>query len=585
MSDWKEKLKQMKDRFTQPSSKKAEDKQTVPVASETRTSDDKISMQVPDDELFLATMNQEGVKPIPEFIAMIPEQGAVKRVVLKRIDSSTMPPAKNSIKHYMPVSRPKQERSKSVPARKAVSLILPPEIPVGKTRVTIGIDFGTSSTKVCARLELGGDDVPVYRIDISDNAEVFEGLNPSLMSIDKEAIYFGDHAQKGITIPHIKVCLACAEQQFSAQECLWAEACPINTCGSGLTAADLATLYLSWVMNESRKRLPDTLKKAGVFVFNVGVPLKQLDDSPLRAVLEQITYFAWRLSEGITQGLSIAQAKAWLDILKQQSGNMPPPEDRMIQICPETSAAIVSFVNSNQALPGLYCLCDIGAWTSDISVFRLTDVEKHETGVDRLCFYASGVTRRACEEIDTRIVNCLAELWGLNSIKDFLDGDILSEIRSIREHQKPSATFSISTESGLQKDLNVPPIAPDYARNVVAQAVGRYFLRIIKQAYREKEPVPDRWLDVSLIMTGGGSQDGIFEKIFSEACGCRFNKILLNVNAIKNAPKEQHFRFAVAAGLSYPLATWPEQLLPSEIEAWLPQAAKRIADRDEQYPK
>lgn len=585
MSDWKEKLKQMKDRFTQPSGKKAEDKHTVPVTSETRTSDDKISTQVPDDELFLATMNQEGVKPIPEFIAMIPEPGAVKKVILKRIDSSATKPVKHTIKHSVPISRTRQERSKSVPARKAVSLMLPPEIPGGKNRVTIGIDFGTSTTKVCARQELGGDDVPVYRLDISDNSDAFEGLNPSLMSIDKEALYFGDHAQKGITIPHIKVCLACAERQFSAKECLWAEACPISTSGSGLTAADLATLYLSWVMNESHKRLPDTLKKAGGFVFNVGVPLKQLDDSPLRAVFEQITYFAWRLSEGVTQGLSIAQAKAWLDILKQEKANMPPLEDRMIQICPETSAAIVSFVNSNQALPGLYCLCDIGAWTSDISVFRLTDVEKHETGVDRLCFYASGVTRRACEEIDTRIVNCLAELWGLDSIKDFLDGDILSEIRSIREHQKPSATFSISTESGLQKELSMPTIAPDYARNVVAQAVGRYFLNIIVQAYREKEKIPDNWRDVSLIMTGGGSRDGIFEKIFSDNYGGRFNKIHLNVNAIKNAPKEKHFRFAVAAGLSYPLPTWPEQLLPSEIEAWLPKAAKRIPDRDEQYPK
>jgi len=257
----------------------------------------------------------------------------------------------------------------------------------------------------------------------------------------------------------------------------------------------------------------------------------------------------------------------------------------MFQLCPETSAAIVSFVNSTKALPGLYCLCDIGAWTSDISVFRLTDVAKRETSVDRLSFYASGVTRRACEEIDARIVNCLTDLWGLGSINDFLDADIIKEIRLVREHRKASATFTVSTENGMQREREVPPIARDYARNAVAEAIGRDFVKVIKQAYQEKERIPDNWRNVSLVMTGGGSQDEIFEKVFSENCGCHFSKVLLNMDTINNASKKQHFRFAVAAGLSHPLAIWPEQLLPSEVSVWRPKDAKKIADRDEQYAK
>ncbi len=576
MSDWKEKLMQLKKYLIQQPEKKREDNHITPAAAVDR----KVSSPILDEKLFLEAMKQEGVDPIPEFIAMEPEHRAKKRVVLKLKDL----PAGPEVRRYMTGPQRKQEWERSSPAQKSTSTVLPPEIPMGKNRITIGIDFGTSTTKVCARTELGGNDVPVYRIDISDDATAWEGFTPSLVSIDKGSLYFADHVQQGTAIPHLKVCLACEKRQFDRKECLWADACPISTSGSGLAALDLATLYLSWAMNKSRKRLPDALKKAGGFVFNVGVPLKQLDDSPLKAVYERISYFAWRLSEGVKQGLSIAQAKVWLDILNQQYGTMPPPEDRMIQICPETSAAIVSFVNSSSALPGLYCLCDIGAWTSDISVFRLTDIAKPETGVDRLSFYASGVTRSACEEIDTRIVHCLTELWG-SGIKDFLSTDILSEIRCVREHQEPSATFSVSTESGLQRERNVPPFVLDYARNVVAEAVGRYFVKITKQAYQEKERVPDRWREVSLVMTGGGSRDIIFEKVFSENCGCHFKKVILNVDVILNAPKEQHFRFAVAAGLSHPLATWPEQLLPSEVSSWQPHAVKQIADRDEQYPK
>lgn len=583
MSDWKDALKQIKDNLTQQPEKKTASKPSTAAASVKQPSDAKTSTPLNDGELFIETMSLDGVKPIPEFIAMKPEYGTVKKIALKLKDLTASQSEHRGSKHYLPRLQTKNIRSDSAPARKTVSSDLPSEITGGKNRVTIGIDFGTSTTKVCARLELGENDVPIYLLDISDNSDTLEGLTPSLVSMREGLLYFGDHAHKGITIPHVKVCLACEEKRFSTKECLWAEACPISAFGAGLSASDLATLYLSWVMKESRKRLPDPLKKADSFVFNIGIPLKQLDDSHLKAVFDQITYFAWRLSNGVTQGLNIAQAKVWLDILKKQSAIIPPPEDRMIQLCPETSAAIVSFVNSTKALPGLYCLCDIGAWTSDISVFRLTDVAKDETGVDRLSFYASGVTRKACEEIDLRIVNCLTDLWGLDSIKDFIDDDIMREIRSVREGQHASATFTVSTENG-QRELALPPIARDYASNVVAEAVGRYFVKIIKHAY-QKEREADKWRNVSLVMTGGGSRDNIFEEIFSENCGCQFNKVLLNMYTINNVSKEQHFRFAVAAGLSHPLAIWPEQLLPSEVSAWRPQDPKRIADRDEQYAK
>lgn len=585
MSDWKDKLKQVKENLTKQPEKKTAGKPSNPVASVKLPSDGMTAMPIPDEKLFLKTMELDGVKPIPEFIAMKPEYGTAKRVVLKLKDLTASQSVHRGSKHYQPGLQTKNIKSDSATAWKAVSSELPSEIAGGKNRVTIGIDFGTSTTKVCARLELGENDVPIYRLDISDNSDKLGGLTPSLVSMHEGVLYFGDHAHKGITIPHVKVCLACEEKRFSTKECLWADACPISTSESGLSASDLATLYLSWVMKESRKRLPEPLKKADSFVFNIGIPLKQLDDSPLKAVFDQITYFAWRLSNGVMQGLSIAQAKVWLGILKKQGTTIPPPEDRMIQLCPETSAAIVSFVNSAKALPGLYCLCDIGAWTSDISVFRLTDVAKHETGVDRLSFYASGVTRKACEEIDLRIVNCLADLWGLDSINDFLDDDITREIRSVREGQQVSAIFTVFTENGLQRERGLPPIARDYARNVVAEAVGRYFVKIIKQAYQEKERNPDNWRDVSLLMTGGGSRDDIFEEVFSENCGFQFSKVLLSMDTIQNADKKQHFRFAVAAGLSHPLAIWPEQLLPSEVSAWRPQAPKKIADRDEQYAK
>ena len=77
-------------------------------------------------------------------------------------------------------------------------------------------------------------------------------------------------------------------------------------------------------------------------------------------------------TRGVHQGMPIPTIKDWV---LQADRKPPPPVNRSpVQLCPETTAATISHANSPRPQTGLYGLVDVGAWTTDIQFFRLTDV-------------------------------------------------------------------------------------------------------------------------------------------------------------------------------------------------------------------
>jgi len=241
--------------------------------------------------------------------------------------------------------------SSTKPSRKERTL-LPNEPLRDGDRITVGLDFGTSFTKICFRKELGGDDVPIYPL-------VFETLEsplyPSTVLIRGGRVYFGelafDDTSEGQIYPHVKVCLECKVSNMSsncvsAERCLYAE--------DGPTPAELMTLYLAWIMKQARQHVPSSLKKNKTsFVFNVGVPVKHLDEGEggtLAFHYGKIVYDAWCLSDGLAQGIQMPVCQEWIHQLK---GISPPePANSPVQLATETSAAIVSYINSPDSKSG-----------------------------------------------------------------------------------------------------------------------------------------------------------------------------------------------------------------------------------------
>lgn len=469
-----------------------------------------------------------------------------------------------------------------------------PKLPrSGKERVTVGLDFGTSFTKVCLRKELGGDDVPIYPVTLEKDTynKSASPLCPSLIAIKDKKIYFGqeayDQALKGARrIEHIKACIDCNFVDSSI-DCVFSVMCPYLD--GTLSPIKLAALYIGWIMKESRGQASKILKgNQFSFIYNVGVPIKHLDwgkDGQLYQTYRRIFYNAWRISEGIGQGMDLQLALSWLEEITQEA--IPSLEDSFVQAAPESSAAIVSYVNSAESQTGLYSIVDIGAWTMDVSFFRLTDIGIYETGVPRLSFYAADVWKKATNAIDEKIVRALMEYGDIKSIKDFSEKEnILFFIRSRRENNAlNSAEVEFRIENDNLERLEIPSCIVDYVKLIHSEGVRRCFTHTFKEA-RNKEKTPDIWHNFTLFLTGGGSYETLFgEKILKkyEIFSPRVRSDILTFTALEdNKNPEFQKRLAVAAGLSYPLGMWPEQLHPSQIPDIEKPRMARIQEADDE---
>ena len=217
-------------------------------------------------------------------------------------------------------SPPAGPASKGIPSNELPSP--PPKGDTGVPAVNIGLDFGTSTTKVCARLALGGDEHPIYVLRIGGGAEA---LCPSLVLVDRiGSLYFGSEAEKRAfedgtrVFPHLKTCLACeahdADKRLSDCLSYQKEGRCQGLFPGDVRASDLITCFLAWAMREARKSLPADLRASSAirFTYNLGVPVEQLDrDSSLRDTYRMIAFRAWLLSEGMRQGIRLETAMEW----------------------------------------------------------------------------------------------------------------------------------------------------------------------------------------------------------------------------------------------------------------------------------
>lgn len=469
---------------------------------------------------------------------------------------------------------------------------LPREPKLTGERITVGLDWGTSFTKVCIRKELGGDDIPIYPIEFESGSlpQTNSLLCPSFALTKDEKIYFGNMAlsliSKGRGYQHLKVCLACKSEN-SRPSCVSSEICPFE---DTVLVSHLTTAYLAWVMKEARQRAPGTDRKRELsFIYNVGVPVKHLDDgegSRLLKIYRKIAFNAWRISEGMSQGIRLSTISSWLDQLDDDDKEIPAATNSPVLLAPEASAAILSYLNSTDSTPGLYCILDIGAWTADISFFRLTDIAMLETGVQRIAYYAADVWRNATNDIDDKLIRCLMELGGIKSIIAFEGGDPISFVRMMREKGSLcGAAIDFTTESQNHDHISIPSYVVDYAKGVVSEAMRRNFSKTLKRA-REVEPSIDKWKNFTMFVTGGGSNEVLFPEKIRERCIALDpdirNDIISFPTMQRNADATVFSRLAVAAGLSYPLPVWPEQLLWTKITKGTPKKERYIPPVDDE---
>jgi hypothetical protein len=514
-------------------------------------------------------------------------------------------------------TQPKPELTQHAAATRAV--MSPVGVGKGKrgdakkraTDINIGIDFGTSTTKVCLRENVGLDeDAKLYRVELDPGRGL---LCPSLMVLGDGHAYFGGEAQARLGLssclpfPHLKVCLACeADGGRPLSDCR-------ATCdGAGICrgvfappgevhATELAACFIAWVMATARERVPQELGDPAhcSFTYNVGVPVGQLEGAP--AVKERylrVVRAAERISGRVRQRMRFEDA-----VTLAREALAAPLDDRLerdtIQLCAEAGAAMVPYFVCPDTAEGLYALVDIGAWTTDISIFRLTDLIGGDHAGDRTVeYYAACSYRGALNKVDeevTAAINRASEAESTRGLRHSPSAVSVEQIRLCRE----AADYTGLERLGSRDARSLRALF-DVSRRSLAGEILAAFKSVLKYA-REKAPYQSHWMEmqhptpgrphtyasnerrgkIKVYVAGGGAAEGIVWSRIEEHDFARRPQLLQPLGLTPRLAPDVEIRFVVAEGLAFPKALWPTSFGPNAVPPFARPRRRPFLELDE----
>jgi hypothetical protein len=228
----------------------------------------------------------------------------------------------------------------------------PAPVPLRETAINLGVDFGTSFTKVCFR-DSGAEQSGVVRLGVGG-----EAIIPSVVGVASDGRLWMKHrALSGAPlteIPFLKMRLA--GMRIDGDNPAIAR---LNL-GSDSAGRALSAWFLASVLQESRVHLEKAEEarfrnRRIIWTANVGVPVEHCD-SPFLAVFEEVLAVAWRW---VDEERIPATVTDCLASYEQDRGSADPAITDF-HVVPEIAAAVQSFVISRSAVPGFYIYFDVG---------------------------------------------------------------------------------------------------------------------------------------------------------------------------------------------------------------------------------
>jgi len=304
-----------------------------------------------------------------------------------------------------------------------------------RRRITLGLDFGTSTSKCCFREE--GDGKPFVFADFAGPGGA--GSSPlfdTAVAVRNRKLLFGPDATRAAeVIRSFKMCLPCqarreagTPQTGKCPRCSEILPGTFEIAGTTVSAEDLCTLHLSVMLSEVLPRIPAAVgadaSRLRVHV-NAAAPLDQLREfGSVGPYFERVVYYAFRLAESGSPRRSW-QVKDAIDALKTIHREPKPPESESpTALFPETHAAMTGFMLLPESEKGLYGLIDVGAGTSDISFFWL---QKDENKTE-VSYYATGTTPKGMDDVDRSLAPLLNEPHDrLRAKRESMGADWVSE--------------------------------------------------------------------------------------------------------------------------------------------------------------
>lgn len=255
-----------------------------------------------------------------------------------------------------------------------------------RVRIQVGLDFGTSSTKATFR-QLGLASQSVQPLLFHSGSVLYPDFClPSLGAFDTRGrLLLGTDAAEylstrawGEGLTRFKMLVAGQEDsRYLDKDCLTRYQAHVQTTlgNDELCPPDaLAAVYLAHVMRLVRRRIQKKVRAESLDLsFNTCVPIDQREHSKVLAAFQRIVATAEWLDR--SQPPEEPGQRAWVELAMQTlpaiAYDETNPETRVF-VVPEAVASVASYLVSLQKRSGLHALVDIGAGTTDLSIFNLS---------------------------------------------------------------------------------------------------------------------------------------------------------------------------------------------------------------------
>mgnify|MGYP006270247173 CR=1 FL=1 len=550
MNDWKKTLKTIKDQLFTQSSSSQDEKDNTPSLAKSSSADastrEKKAFRSKRENRKDKYRSNTPKKPITKFDSIYngtaaldayssPKKTPTGRTVLRGSPTRDLPPLELDPEQTIELSNSRHFKQPEQWVKAGISL-QPEGIRNKKSQVFLGIDFGTSYTKISIRTQ--------DSIFFPDWSGIHNGsskyLLPSEISEMKNGSYLIGRAKNAIKL-HTNLKQSIILEDSNSKE------------------TRLALIaYLAWVMRYARAWLfkEQEIRISGkdlIWNINIGCPTNTYDVSSAYKAYEEIGPMAWHLSQSESIDKASAEGSIETQFISRE-------QLESFDYHPEFAAQIAGYVKSPQKRDGLHLLLDAGGGTLDIAIFN--------------------VYERSYQVVYPIFSSKVSKLGTHYLMRNrFLALGIASPEWADKNETPDTRKFSC--------DFNIPIEAAE-------KADEEFKLRIRKdivdtaQFARQHKVTPLDWKKIStVIIAGGGASLNVYQRSLESA----LNQLSLkhqNIELIapddaQNLDSTSHYhRLSVAYGLTFEAA---EIRRSSEVEDIpQPKQAQR-ADREELYPR
>ena len=442
---------------------------------------------------------------------------------------------------------------------------------VEKIQIQVGLDFGTSSTKIAYAPISGVGQRQVRPLIFDHNLKTYETFClPSLAAFDRNRkLLLGIEAAKLLEnepwdsgLRRLKVVVAGKyEQSFVDPNTKTAfdkylEQHDIET--KTHSPELITSVYLAYAMRQARlaiQNVPDFRNHELDLLFNVCVPIDHMQKRRVLFAFHNILAWAeaieeaWSQSNGSFDPLEFAR-KVKKDVEYcpvDRYGLMRQDSERRVFAVPEAVAEAASYLTSLQRQEGVHAIIDLGAGTTDVSFFNL----KFENGGLKPFWYSAGNIPEGGHKVERVIADHLIRKRG-----DCRSGDILEVLQVLDRSRKGSKLYSDDIRHKVRKTLE----------DIHFKATG-----VWRAAYRDKLKRQSLWQEVQVFISGGIANIPSVKSVFSEPWMQQLKNIKYPVHYLP-APEDYNSadgkvpfqRMAVAYGLSRPAPELGEFVLPAD---------------------